>query len=134
MVEVDLLITNGTVLTLDADNKEAKSLGIKAERIVGIWETAEPSAGEVTMLENSKIIDLKGSTVIPGFIDTHNHILDYSLNKDKVDCSSPLNKNIPDILRELKRRQRPRLKASGLKVIVMMILPWKNRDIQQGRS
>src|SRR5699024_12477709 len=93
MVEVDLLITNGIVLTLDTDNKEAKSLGIKGERIVGIWESAEPSAEEVTMLEHSKVIDLKGSTVMPGFIDTHNHILDYSLNKDKVDCSSPLNRS-----------------------------------------
>ena len=114
MVEVDLLITNGTVLTLDADNKEAKSLGIKAERIVGIWETAEPSAGEVTMLENSKIIDLKGSTVIPGFIDTHNHILDYSLNKDKVDCSSPLNKNIPDILKGIKEKTETTAKGEWI--------------------
>src|SRR5699024_6441196 len=114
MVEVDLLITNGTVLTLDTDNKKAKSLGIKGERIVGIWETAEPSAEEITMLENSKIVDLKGSTVIPGFIDTHNHILDYSLNKDKVDCSLPLNKNITDILKGIKNKTQTTAKGEWI--------------------
>src|SRR5699024_6354444 len=59
---------------------------------------------EVKMTSQAKIIDLKGATMIPGFIDTHNHILDYSLNKNKVDCSSPLNKNIPDMLENIKKK------------------------------
>src|SRR5699024_6689471 len=39
-----------------------------------------------------------------GFIDTHNHILVYSLNKDKVDCSSPLNTCIADILTRIQSK------------------------------
>src|SRR5699024_12779649 len=98
MVEVDLLITNGNVLIMDGRNKTVKSVGCEKGRIVGVWETAQPSAEEVKMTSQAKIIDLKGATMIPGFIDTHNHILNYSLNKKKVNCISTININILDRL------------------------------------
>jgi len=104
MVEVDLLITNGNVLTLDEKNSCAKSIGCENGRIVGVWDSEQPPSEEVSMTSHAKLIDLKGATIIPGFIDTHNHILDYSLNKNKVDCSSPLNRKIPDILERIKEK------------------------------
>src|SRR5699024_5239768 len=42
--------------------------------------------------------------ILPGFIDTHNHLLTYSLNKPKVNCSSPENKNIKDIIQQIEIR------------------------------
>ena len=43
------------------------------------------------------IIDLKHQVVLPGFIETHNHLSYYALTRLMVDCSSFSNKGISDI-------------------------------------
>lgn len=101
-MKADLLITNGNILTLNEFNHIAGSLAVADGRIIGIWESVKPPNGVIETI--SKTIHLGGSTLIPGFIDTHNHILDYSLNKDKVDCSSPLNQNFRDITMRIREK------------------------------
>lgn len=104
MIEADILITNGNILTLNEANRKASSLAVTKGYIAGIWAATEPPKNEVKIKSDTEIINLKGFTLIPGFIDTHNHILDYSLNKSKVNCSSSLNKNIQDILSNIKEK------------------------------
>lgn len=106
MEKVDLLITNANILTLDNQNRRASSISVTNGRINGVWAKSEPPRDAVNITSKTKVINLKGSTLIPSFIDTHNHILMYSLNLNKVDCNTPPNKNINDILKRI------RLKAS----------------------
>lgn len=101
MESVDLILTNANILTLDQQNRRAGSLSVSNGRITGVWNEPEPA---FSISPNTEVINLKGKTVIPGFIDTHNHILPYSLNKSKVDCSTPPNQNINDILERIKDR------------------------------
>lgn len=98
MENIDLLITNANILTLDDQNNRACSLAVSSGKIINIWKEKEPP---ISISLNTEVINLQGKTLVPGFIDTHNHILMYSLNKGKVDCSSPLNRNIDDILRRI---------------------------------
>lgn len=98
MKEAALLFINGNVLTLDKENTRAGSVAVQANKIVGIWKEARPPAGSINITENTKVIDLEGDTLLPGFIDTHNHILMYGLMKDMVNCSTPPNSNIADVL------------------------------------
>ncbi len=70
----DLVLTNANVLTMNSAQPHAEAVAITKDRIVRVC-----TAGEVTSLigKNTKILDLKGKTVIPGFIDTHIHVADF---------------------------------------------------------
>ncbi|MBM7599961.1 putative amidohydrolase YtcJ [Virgibacillus halotolerans] len=98
MVHVDLLIINANVLTLNQNNQKAGSVAVSNGRIVGIWKTSEPPRDAVSVTQETEVINLKGNTLIPGFIETHNHILGYAQSRKLIDCSSPLNQNISDII------------------------------------
>jgi predicted amidohydrolase YtcJ len=66
-----LVLINGRVYTLDADRPWADGLAIAGDRIAGVGTTAEMRrlAGRGT-----RIIDLQGAFVSPGFKDAHVHM------------------------------------------------------------
>jgi imidazolonepropionase-like amidohydrolase len=68
--KVDTVVTNGKILTADADFRVVEALAINDGHIVARGTSAEVArfAGP-----NTKIIDVKGATVIPGLIDNHFH-------------------------------------------------------------
>ncbi|MBO1217474.1 amidohydrolase [Staphylococcus nepalensis] len=104
MKKADLLIKNGNILTLNHENSEAKTVAVAKGKIIGAWEQNEPPQTEVDITPETKVIDLKGRTMIPGFIETHNHILGYSISRKSVDCSSPLNQSISEILERIEKQ------------------------------
>ncbi|UOQ84868.1 amidohydrolase [Gracilibacillus salinarum] len=97
MKEITLLFKNANVLTLDKENHKAGSVAVADGRIVGVWEESEPPAGEVTITDNTNVIDLQGATLLPGFVDTHNHILMSGTMRDMLNCSTPPNETIEDL-------------------------------------
>lgn len=102
MMKADLLFVNGNILTLDKENSIAGSIAILDDEIVGKWIEKKPPENEIDQVEKCKVVDLNGATLIPGFIDTHNHILMHALNMNKIDCSTPPNKSIKDILKKVR--------------------------------
>jgi predicted amidohydrolase YtcJ len=60
-------LTNARFLTMDPDHPVAHDLGIWRGRIVGLDEAA-------TALPAREVVDLRGATVLPGFIDAHVHL------------------------------------------------------------
>lgn len=99
MAGADILIKNANILCLDEVGTKAKSLAVKDGKIVGIWQNSEP---DDFLSKSKEVIDLKGKTIIPGFIDTHNHLLMYSLFRRQADCRTPPNMEITDILSRIK--------------------------------
>jgi predicted amidohydrolase YtcJ len=67
----DLILCNGKVVTVDKDFTIAQAVAIRDERFlsVGTNKSILGLAGPRTVK-----IDLKGKTVIPGLIDSHNHM------------------------------------------------------------
>ncbi len=63
----DLVLINGTILTLDKDDSIASAVRIREGRIVAVGDDA---AGIET---SAQVIDLGGRTVTPGLIDSHIH-------------------------------------------------------------
>ncbi len=69
-VPVNLIFRNGTVLTMEEEMPIAQALAIRGDRIEAVG-----SEGEVLALQeaDTRIVDLEGRTVLPGFIDSHAH-------------------------------------------------------------
>jgi predicted amidohydrolase YtcJ len=66
----DLVLYNGKIVTVDAAFSIAQAVAIRGDRFVAVGtnETVRRSAGPAT-----RVIDLRGRTVIPGLMDGHLH-------------------------------------------------------------
>lgn len=84
--------------------RRAGSVAVKNGRILGIWQGNEPPKSEVTLSAKTQVINLKGAALLPGFIDTHNHLPMVSLLQEQVNCSSPLNQSISDIQEKIREK------------------------------
>src|SRR5689334_14617593 len=65
--DADIILQNGQIHTMDADNRIVSTLAIKDGRFLSVGD-AQPGP-------RTKMIDLGGRTVVPGIIDNHNHIV-----------------------------------------------------------
>jgi predicted amidohydrolase YtcJ len=68
----DILITNGTVFTSDPALPWAQAVAIKDNRVVFVGNNAEAQAWRGAITE---VVDAGGRAVLPGFIDSHFHLL-----------------------------------------------------------
>ncbi|WPV00777.1 amidohydrolase [Mucilaginibacter sp. cycad4] len=68
--KADLVLTNGNIITLKQKGDRAQAIAIAGEKII-----AEGSAQIISKYigKGTKVIDLKGKTVLPGFNDVHQH-------------------------------------------------------------
>ncbi len=66
----DLIFHNGTILTMEENLPEAEAIAVGGENIVAVG-----SSEEILGLRTSgtRVIDLGGRTLLPGFIDSHSH-------------------------------------------------------------
>jgi predicted amidohydrolase YtcJ len=73
-VFADLVLLDCKVLTMNPNQPTGEAVAIKDDRImkVGSIESVSKTIGKKT-----KILNLKGKTVIPGIIDTHIHVADF---------------------------------------------------------
>jgi predicted amidohydrolase YtcJ len=71
--KADIVLINGTILTVDPQDSTAEALAIRAGKI-----TAVGTRQQILALTGShtQIIDLHGRTATPGLIDTHGHYQD----------------------------------------------------------
>jgi len=68
----DLLIRNGRVYTVDVQRPWAQALAVKGEQI--LWVGNDKDAGTYVG-PATKVMDAGGRMVLPGFIDSHFHVL-----------------------------------------------------------
>jgi predicted amidohydrolase YtcJ len=68
--EVTVIFKNGTIVALDGANTQAQALALAGDRIVFVGDTSDAMARQSHW---TKIVDLDGQVVLPGFIDPHQH-------------------------------------------------------------
>ncbi len=70
--KADIVLRNGVVHTLDAKRLRSEALAIAGNRIVAVGSEAdvERFVGPAT-----RVVDLAGATVIPGFTESHGHLM-----------------------------------------------------------
>jgi predicted amidohydrolase YtcJ/heat shock protein HslJ len=100
----DVIYHNGSILTMaGAEATYVEALAVKDGKIAfaGSKSNALKMKGDVT-----KIVDLGGKTLLPGFIDGHSHYINSLLVADQCKLYAPPSgpgKDVPSIIAELKR-------------------------------
>ncbi|MFN8063132.1 MAG: amidohydrolase family protein, partial [Vicinamibacterales bacterium] len=98
----DTVLTNGTVLTVDAHDAVAQALAIKNGRIVFVGTSAD---AEAYVGPSTQRIDLAGMTATPGLIDAHAHFANGGGELNRViDVSYPAVKSAADIAQKVRER------------------------------
>ncbi|MFT9497891.1 amidohydrolase [Anaerosolibacter sp.] len=79
---MDMILHNGRVVTMDSSQPEAEAVAIQGNKIIKVGSTAE-----IRQLkkDHTEMIDLGGKLLVPGFHDSHMHLLNYSLTLHQVD-------------------------------------------------
>jgi len=71
-----VIFVNGNLITMDSHRPRAQAIAIRDGTIIGVGNNEEMlSVAE----QNAKVIDLDGKTVLPGFADSHVHLIEYGL-------------------------------------------------------
>jgi predicted amidohydrolase YtcJ len=71
-LSAELIVTNARILTMDDDNPTAEALAVANGRILAVGSGAEIAA---LAGPDTRRIDAKGASVLPGFIESHLHML-----------------------------------------------------------
>ncbi len=67
----DLIFVNGNVYTANEKQPHVEAIAVKADRIVFAGSNAEVKKYQG---EQTRVIDLRGATVVPGMTDAHHHL------------------------------------------------------------
>lgn len=70
--DADLIVTNARVLTMDAEQPRAEAVAILGGRIALVGTATEVAA---LCGRKTEVIDAQGASVLPGFVESHMHIL-----------------------------------------------------------
>jgi predicted amidohydrolase YtcJ len=113
----DLILVNGEIVTLDNNNPEAEAVAVKDGHIVAVGNRAE-----VMKLRSpaTKLVNLEGSTVVPGFIDAHGHITTVAQTASYVNLAAPpvgRVSSFQDLARQIHTYIRERNVAAGQWVV-----------------
>ena len=68
--DIDLVVHNARVYTVDAKAPRAEAFAVRGGKFVAVGKNADIRG---LTGKNTQVIDAKQMTVVPGFIDTHNH-------------------------------------------------------------
>ncbi|HXR23535.1 MAG TPA: amidohydrolase [Acidimicrobiales bacterium] len=80
-MNLDLVVFNARVYTMNPGRPTAKSLGIWRGRVAGLDE-------ELEGVGTARLVDAGGRTVLPGFVDAHTHLVWQGLNLGAPDISA----------------------------------------------
>jgi predicted amidohydrolase YtcJ len=84
VVPADLVLRNGIVYTVDASGRTAEAIAVSGNRILAVGSNDEIAA---LVGERTKVIDLAGQAVYPGFIESHGHLMGVGQFKMNLDLT-----------------------------------------------
>jgi predicted amidohydrolase YtcJ len=93
----DLVLTHARVYTVNSQQPWAEAIAMSGDKIVAVGSVAEI---EHYRGPTTKVIDVDGKLVLPGFTDCHIHFLDGSLSLERIYLDDA--QNIQEIQRRVK--------------------------------
>lgn len=81
-MQADMVLTNGNIITMDPKKPKVQAVAILKDKIIAVGTSKQirKLVGETT-----RVIDLKGKTVVPGFTDTHVHMRGFGASLTNLD-------------------------------------------------
>jgi predicted amidohydrolase YtcJ len=95
----NLILHHATVYTVDSRNAVAEAVAIAGDRILGVGRDAD-ILGLAT--SSTRVIDLRGATVVPGFHDAHAHVVGLGASLQDVDLRGT--RSYEDVVGRVRRR------------------------------
>src|SRR5678809_136195 len=91
VTSADIVFRNGNVYTANDRVPKAQAIAVKADRIVYVGTN---SGAQKYVGQNTRVVDLHGNTVLPGFADAHQHLSgvgfrEMTLNLSLIHISEP---------------------------------------------
>ncbi len=80
----DVVFLNGEVITIDNNQSVTEAIAIKDNKI---YQVGSSSQIKKLIGEQTQVIDVKGKSVLPGFIDAHIHLSIFGTNLLDIDCN-----------------------------------------------
>ena len=117
----DSVLHSGHVVTVDSDFSIAQAVAIRGDRIVAVGSDSDvlQVAGPGT-----RMIDLRGQTVLPGLIDSHVHATGAAVYE--FDHPIPVMETIDDVLKYI--HQRAQVVEEGKWIILNQVFITRLRD------
>ena len=98
--KADKIFLGGDIITVDDNNPEAQAVAVRNGKILVIGSETEVLKYEGS---NTEVIDLKGNTLLPGFIDIHTHPILSAKTAETIDISGFNHKNQAEVMESLKK-------------------------------
>lgn len=83
--KADLVFKNGMVYTVDEEQPQVQAVAVKGDIIVFVGSDQDV---EEWIGDNTRVIDLQGKMLTPGFIEGHGHIMGVGYNELNIDLLS----------------------------------------------
>src|SRR5215470_2894817 len=101
-----ILYLNGTIYTMDAAQPRAQALAIDSisGRIVAVGDNDDVYRHTT---QHSELVDLRGKTILPGFIDAHIHLLSYAYRAHHIDAGAATSEDEVAALVSQRAKQTP---------------------------
>src|SRR5206468_8203710 len=71
--DADIVLVDGKVFTAARDRPWAKALAVRGDRLLAVGSSAQ---AERWRGRRTRLVDLRGAVVVPGFVDAHAHMAD----------------------------------------------------------
>ena len=101
ILPADLILKNANVITVDAGQPGAAMVAVRDDKIIRVAASRE---GEIVGGGATRVIDCRGKTLVPGFIDAHCHIFSFIRKLLSVDLSPSSVSSIADIKAAIRRQ------------------------------
>lgn len=95
--KADLVLFKGKVITVDNEDSIAQGVAVKNGKIIKVGSNEEILA---LVGAETEVLDLRGKTVTPGLVDSHNHLMYYGRDrKYLMNVRPPMVKSEEDLLK-----------------------------------
>lgn len=97
----DIIFDNAIIYTMDDNHPVATKVAVKEGKVVGLDREVDHLQGPET-----KLVNLNNKAVLPGFIESHTHPLDYATNLLQLDLRPNVTPDIDSILEAVRERAK----------------------------